>query len=200
MNAQEHLERLFHASIEAKQATLKQGAATIIAAAEVMAGCLAAGGKLLLCGNGGSAADAQHLAAEMLVRLRTDVRRRALPAIALAMDPSSLTASGNDHGFESHFERMVQALGQPGDVLIALTTSGKSPNVVRALAAARALRLHTVGLLGGHAQPAREHCDLAIVVPSHDTGRIQECHITIGHALMELVEEMMIERGQLAVE
>ena len=128
MNAQEHLERLFQASIEAKQATLRQASEPIIAAAGIMADSLAAGGKLLLCGNGGSAADAQHLAAEMLVRLRPHINRRALPAIALAMDSSSLTASGNDYGYESHFERMTQALGRPGDVLIGITTSGKSPN------------------------------------------------------------------------
>ena len=200
MNAQEHLERLFHASIEAKQATLNQTAETIVAAAKVMAGCLSAGGKLLLCGNGGSAADAQHLAAEMLVRLRTHVHRRGLPAIALAMDTSSLTASANDFGGESHFERMTQALGRPGDVLIGITTSGKSPNIIRALAAARETGLRTVGLLGCGGGPALAHCDLAIVVPSAETGRIQECHITIGHALMELVEEMMIESGHLVVE
>ena len=200
MNAQAHLERLFQASIEAKQATLKQAAETIIAAAGVMADCLASGGKLLLCGNGGSAADAQHLAAEMLVRLRPHINRRALPAIALAMDSSSLTASGNDYGYESHFERMTQALGRPGDVLIGITTSGRSPNVIRALTTAREMRIHTVGLLGCGGRPAREHCDIAIVVPSEETGRIQECHITLGHALMELVEEMMIERGQLTVQ
>ena len=200
MNALGHVKRLFQASIAAKQATLEQSAEVIVEAATLMADCLAAGGKLLLCGNGGSAADAQHLAAEMLVRLRTHIHRRALPAIALAMDSSSLTASGNDCGYESHFERMTEALGKPGDVLIGITTSGKSPNVVRALTRARELGIRTVGLLGGTGLPAREHCDLAIVVPSDETGRIQESHITIGHALMELIEELMIERGQLAVQ
>lgn len=183
---------LFEASIAVKQLVLQNHVPDIVRIAEACAKAMLGGGKLLLCGNGGSAADAQHLAAELLVRLRPHINRQALPAIALAMDTSSLTATGNDYGFEVHYERMVQALGQPGDVLIGISTSGKSPNVTRALQAARQKRLVTVGLLGGAAQPALAQCDLALVVPSNETGRIQECHITAGHAIMELVEDAVL--------
>jgi D-sedoheptulose 7-phosphate isomerase len=148
----------------------------------------------LLCGNGGSAADAQHLAAEMLVRLRPDVNRDGVPAIALAMDPSSMTACGNDYSFEVYFERMTRALGRPGDVLIGITTSGKSPNVIKAMQAARQIGMTTLGLLGGNGGPALAECDMALVVPSTETGRIQEGHIAIGHALMELIEDGLIAR------
>lgn len=185
---------LFEASIATKQLVLQNHVPDIVRIATACARALRGGGKLLLCGNGGSAADAQHLVAELLVRLRPHINRQALPAIALAMDTSSLTATGNDYGFEIHYERMVQALGQPGDVLIGISTSGKSPNVIRALEAARKKGMITVGLLGGAAQPALAHCDLALVVPSHETGRIQESHITAGHAIMELVEDAVLSR------
>jgi D-sedoheptulose 7-phosphate isomerase len=162
--------------------------------ADVCVDALCKGGKLLLCGNGGSAADAQHLAAEMLVRLRPDVNRDGVPAIALAMDPSSMTACGNDYSFEVYFERMTRALGRPGDVLIGITTSGKSPNVIKAMQAARQMGMTTLGLLGGSGGPALAECDMALVVPSTETGRIQEGHIAIGHALMELIEDGLIAR------
>ncbi|HWY66892.1 MAG TPA: SIS domain-containing protein, partial [Rhizomicrobium sp.] len=152
------------------------------------------GGKLLLCGNGGSAADAQHLAAEMLVRLRPDVNRDGVAAIALALDASSMTACGNDYSFEVYFERMTRALGRPGDVLIGITTSGRSPNVIKAMQAARQIGMKTLGLLGCNGGPALVECDLALVVPSTETGRIQEGHIAIGHALMELIEDGLIAR------
>jgi D-sedoheptulose 7-phosphate isomerase len=158
--------------------------------AHVIADAVAAGGKLLLCGNGGSAADAQHLAAEFLVRLRPHVNRNPLPALALATDTSSITACANDYEYDAYFERMTMALGRRGDVLVGITTSGRSPSVVRALRAAQAAGLVTVGLLGGAGRPALDFCDAAIVVPSEETGRIQEAHITIGHALLELVEDL----------
>src|SRR6185437_15464479 len=158
---------------------------------------LANGGKLLLCGNGGSAADAQHLAAEMLVRLRPDVNRDGMPAIALALDSSSMTACGNDYSFEVYFERMTRALGRKGDVLIGITTSGRSPNVIKALHAARQMGIKTLGFLGGDGGVALAECDLALVVPSTETGRIQESHIAIGHALMELVEDGLIAREHI---
>nr|WP_282189144.1 SIS domain-containing protein [Azospirillum sp. SYSU D00513] len=164
-----------------------------------LADALSKGGRLLLCGNGGSAADAQHLAAELLVRLRSSVNRQGLPAIALTMDSSTLTACGNDYGYEVLFERMVETLGQPGDVLLGITTSGRSPNVIRALKAAQRRGILTLGFLGGDGGPALADCEIAFVVPSADTARIQESHITAGHALMEMVEDLLLTSGYLSL-
>ena len=185
-----HVRDLFARSIDLKHQVSERYAGTIVQIAEVVADAILRGRKVLLCGNGGSAADAQHLAAELLIRLRPHIDRAPLPALALAADTSSLTACANDYSFEVYYERMTQALGAPGDILIAITTSGRSPNVVRALQAARQKQMVTVGLLGGGAEPALSHCDWAVVVPSTETGRVQEAHIAIGHALMELVEDM----------
>ena len=173
---------------------------TIVLMAEAIFQSLRQGGKVLLCGNGGSAADAQHLAPELLVRLRPHINREGIPALALATDTSSLTACGNDYGFEVYYERMTRALGRPGDVLIGITTSGRSPNVVRALRAAREKGMVTIGLLGGDGGPALAECDLALVVPSTVTGRVQETQIAVGHAVMEPVEDLLMERGYLTFE
>jgi len=185
-----HVRSLLARSIDLKRQVSERDAGTIVQMAGVVADAILRGGKVLLCGNGGSAADAQHLAAELLIRLRPLIDRSPIPALSLATDVSSLTACANDYGFEVYYERMTQALGAAGDILIAITTSGRSPNVVRALQAARQKRMITIGLLGGGAEPALSHCDWAVVVPSTETGRVQEVHISIGHALMELVEEM----------
>ncbi len=192
----ERVRQLFDRSIRVKQDVAGQHAATIVAIALEIVGSIERGGKVLLCGNGGSAADAQHMAAEMLVRLRPHIDRDAIPALSLATDMSSLTACANDYEYDAYFERMTRALGRPGDVLMGITTSGRSASVVRALRAARLGGLRTIGLLGGNGQPALAECDVALVVPSDETGRIQEAHITIGHALMELVEDSLIaQRG-----
>src|SRR5258706_10856571 len=193
-NRAESVRDLFRRSIELKQKLIEGHADRVVAMADVCVDALGKGGKLLLCGNGGSAADAQLLAAEMLVRLRPDVNGDAVPAIALALDASSMTACGNDYSFEVYFERMTRALGRPGDVLIGITTSGRSPNVIKAMQAARQIGMTTLGLLGGTGGPALAECDMALVVPSTETGRIQEGHITIGHALMELIEDGLIAR------
>jgi D-sedoheptulose 7-phosphate isomerase len=185
---------LFQRSIELKQKLIADHADQVVAMADVCLDSLCNGGKLLLCGNGGSAADAQHLAAELLVRLRPDVNRDGVPAIALTLDPSSMTACGNDYSFEVYFERMTRALGRPGDVLIGITTSGRSPNVIKAMQAARQIGMKTLGLLGGTGGSALAECDLALVVPSTETGRIQEGHIAVGHAMMELIEDGLIAR------
>ena len=163
----------------------------LVAIAEVCATAIQRGGKLLLCGNGGSAADAQHLAAELLVRLRSDVNRQSLPAISLAMDSSTLTACGNDYGYEQIFARALSGLGCRGDVLLAITTSGNSPNVLRALETARKMNISTIGFLGCEGGEAAPMCDRKLVVPSKNTARIQEVHITIGHILMELIEDAL---------
>jgi D-sedoheptulose 7-phosphate isomerase len=145
--------------IRARQEVLDKHVATLVEIGKICGGAIESGNKILLCGNGGSAADAQHLAAELLIRLRPDVTRQTLPAIALAMDTSTLTACGNDLGFEVIFERMVEALGNRGDVLIGITTSGKSPNVLKALTKAKELGIVTVGFLGGSGGPALPLCD-----------------------------------------
>jgi D-sedoheptulose 7-phosphate isomerase len=158
----------------------------IFEAASLITDCLKSGGKILLFGNGGSAADAQHVAAELVGRF---VRERdGLPAVALTTDSSILTAVGNDYGFDRIFARQVQALGRPGDVVIALSTSGNSPNVLEGVKAAKQGKLKTIGLSGNQGGLLAGQADMTITIPSDSTARIQECHITIGHLLCELVE------------
>ena len=155
-------------------------------AADVIEKSVAAGGKVLLFGNGGSAADAQHLAAELVVRLTVD--RAPIAAIALTVDTSAITAIANDYGYEHVFERQLRALCRPGDVVIAITTSGKSPSVLRGIDAAKEIGARTIGLTGAAGRAFASTCDVGIVVPSSDTARVQECHITIGHLLCTLAE------------
>ena len=163
----------------------------IFEAAGLIIMCLRAGGKLLFFGNGGSAADAQHLAAEFVGRF---VRERAgLSAIALTTDSSILTAVGNDYGFDQIFARQVQALGRPGDVAIAISTSGNSPNIIEGVKAARKGYLKTIGLSGKDGGLLAAEADVVITIASTSTARIQECHITIGHLLCELTEEALAE-------
>jgi len=147
--------------------------------------------KVLFCGNGGSAADAQHLATEMVIRLSPDLKRPGLPAIALTTDSSTLTAGANDIGYDNVFARSVEALGSEGDVLIGISTSGNSESVNRAFRKAREMKLTTIGLLGRDGGSSKDLVDLAIVVPSDDTQRIQESHITIGHIVFQEVEQEM---------
>jgi len=147
---------------------------------------LRAGGKVLLAGNGGSAADAQHIAAELVGRFAFD--RAPLPAIALTTDTSALTAIGNDYGFEHVFERPLRALGRKGDLFIGISTSGRSPNVVTALKAAREIGVVAVGFMGSKGQSMRDLCDHVLVAPSDDTAIIQQVHITAAHAICGLVE------------
>jgi D-sedoheptulose 7-phosphate isomerase len=197
-NHLEHLQKLFRESIAVKQRVLESQLPVIVEMAETIGNSVQQGGKILLCGNGGSAADAQHLAAELLVRLRPHVNRDGIPALALATDTSSLTACGNDYSFDGYYERLVRTLGKKGDVLIGITTSGNSANIVRALRAAREIGMTTLGLLGSGGGLALPECQLAFVVPSDVTGRIQETHITAGHALMELIEETLLENGYVS--
>lgn len=144
------------------------------------------GHKVLLCGNGGSAADAQHIAAELVGRY--EVKRRAWPAIALTTDTSALTAISNDYGYEEVFARQVEALAAANDVLVALSTSGTSANVLKAVKKARALGCKTIALTGAGGEPLASLCDLAVVVPAARTARVQECHIIIGHLWCELID------------
>jgi D-sedoheptulose 7-phosphate isomerase len=156
------------------------------AAGERIAQALRTGGKLLLCGNGGSAADAQHLAAELTGRFIQE--RRPLAAVALTTDTSALTCIGNDYSFDEIFARQLQAIARPGDVLLAISTSGHSRNVVRAVEVARRAGVISIGLLGRDGGALRALCDLSLVVPSPVTARIQEAHILIGHTLCGLIE------------
>ena len=150
---------------------------------------LAAGRKLMLCGNGGSAADSQHIAAELTGRFIHD--RRPLAAVALTTDTSALTSIANDYSFDEVFARQVTALGAPGDCLIGISTSGNSRNLIKAAEAARGIGMHIIGLLGRDGGALRALCDVAIVVPSATTARIQEAHIMIGHTLCGMVESAL---------
>ncbi len=152
-----------------------------------LAGVLKSGGTVYWCGNGGSASDSQHRAAELVGRYKKD--RQALRSVALNTDTSVLTCVGNDLGFDQVFSRQVEALGRPGDVLVGISTSGESPNILRALKVASGLGMTTVGLLGRGGGRALPLVDEAIVIPSDSTARIQECHILVGHILCEIVEE-----------
>jgi D-sedoheptulose 7-phosphate isomerase len=155
------------------------------------------GGKLLICGNGGSAADAQHLAAELLVRLRPTYNRDSIPAISLCQDISTITACGNDFGYEYLFERNLRGLGRKGDVLLGITTSGNSENVNLAFKAAKDMGIVSIGFLGSEGGAALSLCDESFLVPSNETGRIQEVHITIGHALMEFIEDGLLAKEHI---
>jgi D-sedoheptulose 7-phosphate isomerase len=181
-------------SADLKRRIATELASTVIAVVDACETSIRTGGKLIFCGNGGSAADSQHLATELLIRLRGSVERDSWPALALTLDPAMLTACGNDYGYERVFERPLRGLGRRGDVLFGITTSGRSPNVVRALAAAREMGIATVGMLGGAGEPALGHCDLALLVPDSETARIQECHIALGHAVLELLEDRLVAR------
>lgn len=158
---------------------------------EFICNALKSGHKLLICGNGGSAADAQHIAAELVGRY--EKARRSYPAIALTTDTSALTAVSNDFGFDDVFARQVVGLGQAGDVLIAISTSGKSPNILRAVAKAKEIGCSVIGLTGAGAEPLASLSDIAVIVPSSRTARVQEAHITIGHLWCEMVDELLPE-------
>ncbi len=158
-------------------------------ASQLIGSALRTGNKVMLCGNGGSAADSQHIAAELTGRFVND--RPALAGLALSTDSSALTCIGNDYGFDNIFVRQVQGLGRPGDVLIAITTSGNSVNILKAVEAANSMGIVTIGLLGRDGGKALAICQHSIVIPSHTTARIQEAHIFVGHHLCAMVERAM---------
>ena len=159
----------------------------IAAASKMVIDAIASGNKILTCGNGGSASDAQHIAAELVGRFVK--QRKSLPAIALTTDTSALTAIGNDYGFDYIFERQVEGIALEGDILIGISTSGNSPNVLKAIILAKALGCKTIGLSGNDGGAVKNHCDLSIVVPSTVTARIQEMHILIGHMICTFVDD-----------
>ena len=177
----EHLQTL--------QSLLETKLGEIERAGKLICSTLVAGNKILICGNGGSAADAQHIAAELVGRYEQP--RRSWPAIALTTDTSALTALSNDFGYDEVFARQIAGLGNRGDVLIAISTSGKSANVVKAAEKARELGCHVIGLTGETKDPLASLCDICIAVPAKRTSRVQEAHITIGHLWCEMVDQII---------
>ena len=182
------------ASIAVKQLMLADAEllAGIGAAAEMIAAALRAGHRVMLMGNGGSAADAQHIAAEFVGRYR--LQRRALPVMALTVNTSALTAIGNDYSFDDVFTRQVEAFARPGDVLVGITTSGNSRNILRAFVLAAPLKVHTIAFTGSTGGRAKAAVNLCLCVPSDDTPRIQEAHILLGHTISEIVEADLFRR------
>ena len=176
-------------SIAIKEQLLKSDVPLIEQMALKISECLKSGGKLLFIGNGGSASDSQHLAAEFVGRYEKE--RRPLAAVALTTDTSILTAVGNDYGFEKIFERQIEALGRKGDVLFAISTSGNSKNILRGVQKAKQLGVYVIGLTGGAGGELKTLADLTLVVPSKKTSRIQETHILVGHILCECVDELV---------
>ncbi len=175
-------------SSETKLKMQKECSEDILSAVDLIVASYKNKGKLLLCGNGGSAADCQHIATEFMIRLNHEIHRPALAAIALTTDSSNLTAGGNDIGFENVFARNVEGLGNKGDVLIAISTSGNSLNVIKAVEKAKSNGMKTIGFLGGTGGKLKNLIDLPVVIPSNNTQRIQEGHITIAHIICELTE------------
>lgn len=187
--AAEEIRRQLEESARVKQSFSNELVACIAQFAEKSAAALRANGKLIFFGNGGSAADAQHLAAELVVRLRAD--RKGLPALALTTNPSVLTAAGNDYGFEHIFSRQIESLLAPQDILVALSTSGNSRNILRGVEAGRARGAYLVGLTGETGGNLAKKVDLLLNVPSRDPQRVQEAHITMGHIACALIEQLV---------
>lgn len=188
----ERVKQIAAESVETKRDFFEANAEQVVRAAGMIIDSIKSDGKILIFGNGGSAADAQHIAAELVNRLGYD--RPPIAAIALTTDTSILTSVGNDSTFDELFERQLRALGRAGDVAVAISTSGNSPNVLRAVEAARELRIRTIGLAGKSGGRLAAAVDLALVVGAQSTQRIQETHITIGHILCELIEESLFPR------
>jgi len=191
MTFKKEIRRQIEDNIRVKEALLTECQDVISECAEILIAALKSGGKILFCGNGGSAADAQHLATELVVRLRGSFNRPSIPALALTVDSSLLTAAGNDLGFEQVFSRQVEGLGKKEDVLIGISTSGNSANVLQAIKVASAKGIKTIAFLGGTGGTIAPLADTSVIVPSSDTARIQECHILIGHILCLLIEESL---------
>jgi D-sedoheptulose 7-phosphate isomerase len=191
LDAQKFIIDSLNESSETKLKIKDQLSDQIIRAVDILVSAYKDGNKLLLCGNGGSAADCQHIATELMIRLSHHIQRPALPAIALTTDSSNLTAGGNDIGFENVFARSVEGLGILGDVLLAISTSGNSPNIIKAVEKAHSKGMKVIGFLGSNGGELKSLIDLPIIIPSSNTQRIQEGHITIAHIICELVEDKL---------
>ena len=195
------IKQTFEDSINVKQKVIDEGAYKVLLdAGNIIVESISKKGKLLICGNGGSAADAQHLAAEFLIRLTSEVNRDSIPALSLAQDTSTLTACINDYGSDDIFKRVFSALSSDGDVLLAITTSGNSNNIIETLKLANERGIYSLGFLGGDGGEALQYCNSAFIVPDKVTARIQESHITAGHALLQYVEDKLLQNGWLTLD
>tara|TARA_Y100000746_G_C15377011_1_gene396649 strand:- start:9 stop:626 length:618 start_codon:yes stop_codon:yes gene_type:complete len=193
-----HIKQTFEDSISVKSKIIEQESyKVLLEAGDYIADSISKGGKLMICGNGGSAADAQHLVAEFLVRLTSEVNREGIPAISLAQDTSTLTACLNDYGADEIFKRVLSSLANEGDVLLAITTSGNSSNIIETLKLANSKGIYSLGFLGGDGGIAMKYCDSVFLVPSKITARIQESHITAGHAMLQYIEDKLLSEGWL---
>ena len=185
-------------SVKLKELVLKEQLyKVLIKMGEMVVTSILQGGKVLICGNGGSAADAQHLTAEFLIRLTSDVNREGIPAISLLQDSSTFTAAINDFNPKDLFKRNLQTLAKPKDILLAISTSGNSENIIQVLKTAQEINIKTIGFLGSDGGESLKYCNLSFLVPSNKTARIQEVHITAGHALIEYVEDRLLQEGFL---
>ena len=185
-------------SLELKKLVLHQKLyKVLVEMGELVVKSILNGGKVLICGNGGSAADAQHLVAEFLIRLTSEVNREGIPAISLLQDSSTFTAAINDFDPKDLFKRNLKTLGKPEDILLAISTSGDSENIVQVLKTAKEIDVKTLGFLGSDGGDSLQYCDLSFIVPSNKTARVQEVHITAGHALIEYVEAKLLKEGFL---
>jgi D-sedoheptulose 7-phosphate isomerase len=184
------MKKYFKESSDLKMKFIEDNEDKIIDSINIITDALKNGNKILICGNGGSAADSQHFAAEIVGRYKLE--RKGYPAIALSTDTSILTAIGNDYGFEKIFERQIEALGNKGDILIGISTSGNSKNVINAVNIAKNMGIYTIGLLGKDGGKLNNLVDLPLVVPSNNTPRVQECHLTIYHVICEEVEKKLM--------
>ena len=191
----ERVKKFLHDSGDLKYQVAETLAGEILKAAHTIRDCLSNGGKLLLMGNGGSAADSQHIAAELIGRFKKE--RKPIPALALTVDSSTLTALGNDYGFETIFSRQVEALATPNDAIVGISTSGNSKNIILALNLARKIGSKTIGFMGNNGGDMKDCVDVSIIVPSNDTARIQEVHITIGHIICEIIEQDLIHENKI---
>ena len=197
-NIKNKVKLAFQESISVKEQIIgNKSYEVLLEAGDIISNSISNGGKLLLCGNGGSAADAQHLAAEFLIRLTSDVNRESIPALSLAQDTSTLTACINDYGSDEVFKRVFSALSSEGDILLVITTSGNSKNIIETLKLAKERGIYSLGFLGNGGGKALLYCDSAFIAPSNITARIQESHITAGHALLQYVEDLLLEKGWL---
>ncbi len=194
MNKRQFIKDSLRESADVKIAIEEACGNGILESVEILTEAFRSGKKLLLCGNGGSAADSQHIATEFMIRLSHDLQRPAIPAIALTTDSSNLTAGGNDIGFENIFARNIEGLGNKGDILIAISTSGNSQNIVNAVNTAHEKKMKVIGLLGNGGGKLKTIVDIPIVIPSSNTQRIQEGHITVAHILCELVERELYQK------
>lgn len=184
----EEIKKIIQESIDVKRQVINSEIPNLLSSmsADILK-ALKSGGKLMICGNGGSAADAQHIAAELSVRFKKE--RKGIPALALATNFSHLTAAGNDYGYDAIFSRQVEGIGRPGDYLIGISTSGNSPNIINAIKTAQEMGIHTIAWTGASGGKLSGMVDAILRIPSEDTARIQECHILCGHIMCELIEK-----------